>query len=224
MESEKRALIIAADCPLITNLLEEMRKSGYAVDFISNKNLVDSQSVEDAAKGISQKYDKIVIDLFTSREYAEKNIEQLTERQWRAYKYNAVSYMYDIGRYILKSQILQGLDILILTSAAGHTPVRGNMLIGGGDAAAVMFAKVMAVELAPKGVSVNCAAIGYDGQDGICAENETALLEHIPTKRALDISKLAHELARMCMSEKYAATGNVYRMDDAFCLAYMRDY
>ena len=224
MSEKAKILAIGADSALMRGIIENIEAGGCAVDYICDAALIDTQAVSAAAEEIGAKYDKLIIDLFTPQEFAHRSIEQLTEEEWLRYKYRTVTYMYDIGRFIVKGQVKQGLDIIILTSAGGDTPVRGSMLTCGGDASAMMFAKVMAEELAPLGVTVNCIAVGLDGELGISAADERTLIEHIPAKRKLDKGELCREIAALCMEKRYAATGNIIRLDDAFCVGYMRDY
>ena len=224
MKQRKNILLIGGENPLIESARKALEKESK-LTYLSDKELNSSKKVRNAGRMFSDQIDLLIVDLFTPARFQKQSLEELTEDSWKDYKYKTVKYMYDIGKYFVNERLGKDLEILLLTSIGGVLPLCDNMLVCGGNAAAIMFTQVLAEELSDSHVIANCIAVGYnDGKVGINTKNEEELLLHIPTHEALCCEKLGEQIANIALTSKYGQTGNVIKLDDAFSVSYMREY
>ncbi|MBX6420713.1 MAG: 3-oxoacyl-ACP reductase FabG [Sinobacteraceae bacterium] len=92
----------------------------------------------------------------------------------------------------------RGGRIVVLSSASGVIGNRGQVNYSAAKAGLIGAAKALALELASRGVTVNCVAPGLIETDMIAAVPREALLERIPAGRVGTPEEVAALIAFLC--------------------------
>ncbi len=106
--------------------------------------------------------------------------------------------------------------IVNISSVVAETGVAGVSHYGAAKAAVIGFTKSAAVELAPRGVTVNALALGYIDVgliDTIPADIQQRLLEAIPAKRFGRVEEIAALVRYLISDESAYATGHTFRLN-----------
>lgn len=223
MKEKENILVISTKNAFSENLLKELEKRGKEASFIEKEELINNKRFDMLA--FYKNCGGIILDMFTPHIYAQKDICDLSPEEWEKFKYISVKYARDLGEYVLKRAAKKGLNVLILTSVGGEVPIKNNMLVCAADASAMMFAKAAALELRGLDVNVNCFMLSFnDAGLGALLKNEDELLLHIPDHKIISAKEAAVAAANIYDAAKNKITGNVFKLDDAFSLGYMREY
>ncbi len=109
-----------------------------------------------------------------------------------------------------------GGRIINISSVVAETGVAGVSHYGAAKAAVIGFTKSAAVELAPRGVTVNALALGYIDVgliETIPVDIRQHLLETIPAKRFGRVEEIAALVAYLLSDESAYATGHTFRLN-----------
>jgi len=109
-----------------------------------------------------------------------------------------------------------GGRIINFASVVAEIGVAGVSHYGAAKAAILGFTKSAAIELAPRGVTVNALALGYIEVgliDTIPAPIQAQLLETIPTKRFGRVAEIAALVRYLLADESAYATGHTFRLN-----------
>lgn len=106
--------------------------------------------------------------------------------------------------------------IINVSSVVAETGVAGVSHYGAAKAAVIGFTKSAAIELAPRGVTVNALALGYVEVgliDTIPADIQQRLLDTIPAKRFGRVDEVAALVRYLLGDESAYATGHTFRLN-----------
>ncbi len=109
-----------------------------------------------------------------------------------------------------------GGRIINISSVVAETGVAGVSHYGAAKAAVIGFTKSVAVELAPRGVTVNALALGYIEVgliDTIPLPIQEHLLQTIPAKRFGRVEEIAALVRYLLGDESAYATGHTFRLN-----------
>jgi len=99
--------------------------------------------------------------------YATGTLEADPEQFSRAIAVNGLSLLYVVQA--MSSLLRRGSSIFYLSSRGGRTVIENYAAIGVGKALAESLVRYLAVELAPKGIRINCIAPGIVETDAVRA-------------------------------------------------------
>ena len=107
--------------------------------------------------------------------------------------------------------------IVTIASGAAFSGRPGGSHYCSSKSAVVMFTKVLAMEIAPRKINVNCVAPGYIKVDSetspVTQEYETTILKGVPWGRAGTPADIANAVMLLCMDEAGFITGQSIAVD-----------
>jgi len=131
-----------------------------------------------------------------------------------------------VGSFIAAEAALErmgdALAIVNIGSVSGLRANGGETAYGASQAGVKMMTEVMAIELARRGVRVNCVALGLleaAGSTSHEAGRRHAVLEHTPQRRAVSPSEAAAAVAYLLSAEATAVTGHTLVVDGGFSVS-----
>ncbi|MCT7373480.1 SDR family NAD(P)-dependent oxidoreductase [Chelativorans salis] len=117
----------------------------------------------------------------------------------------------------------EGLSIVNLTSVSGLRANGGHAAYGASKAGVKLMSEVMAMELADRGVRVNCVAVGLVETSTAAfdedMERRRAWLEATPQRRAAEPRDIAAAVAYLLSPEAGFITGHTLVVDGGFSVA-----
>lgn len=117
----------------------------------------------------------------------------------------------------------QELSIVNLTSVSGLRAIGGEAAFGASQAAVKMMSEVMALELAGRGVRVNCVAAGLVDRPSEAFEevsrHQRDRLIATPQRRAASPRDIAAAIAYLMSAEAGFVTGHTLVVDGGFSIA-----
>jgi len=129
-----------------------------------------------------------------------------------------------VGPFIAAEAALErredGLSIVNLISVSGLRASSGSTAYGASQAGVKMMAEVMALELASRGVRVNCVAVGPMESPFIHdAERQRPWLERTPLGRPVNVREVTAAVAYLLSPEAGSVTGHTLVIDGGFSAA-----
>ncbi len=127
-----------------------------------------------------------------------------------------------------------GGRIVNIASVAGLVPLRLQSAFVAAKAGVVNLTKSMALELALRGILVNCVAPGsvltqgtqalFYGADGTYSERAASLVSHIPLGRPGTPEEIAHAVLFLVAPEASYVNGAVLTVDGGWTAGYHREW
>ena len=113
---------------------------------------------------------------------------------------------------LAEKKVQKGASIVIIASAAANMPVAGNAVYSASKAAVIVYAKCLALELAPRNIRVNCISPTMVWTDlalvGASAEQLTEAEKQYPLKRYGQPQDIAHLAVYMLSDASQWMTGS----------------
>lgn len=127
-----------------------------------------------------------------------------------------------------------GGRIINISSVLGLVPARLQCAFTAAKAAVINLTRAMALELAPRGVLVNCIAPGsiltdatrelFYGKDAMFMDRFQQMLDHIPLARPGEPDDIAHAALYLAAAESGYVNGHVLTVDGGWSAGYIRDF
>ncbi len=128
-----------------------------------------------------------------------------------------------------------GGRIINISSVLGLVPARLQCAFTAAKAGVINLTRTMAIELASKGILVNCVAPGstisngtdklYYGEEAIMKEQARRLISHIPLGRAGSREEMAHAVLFLVAPESSYITGQTLSVDGGWSAGgFFRDF
>lgn len=142
---------------------------------------------------------------------------------------NGTFYLSQIASNLMIKQG-RGGRIVNISSVMGVTPARLQCAFTAAKAGVIMLSRVMALELAPYNINVNCLCPGSILTEKTSAkfysnkEKSEALLSHVPMKRPGKPDEIASGILFLASEEASYTTGDNMIIDGGWMCGYSRDW
>lgn len=125
--------------------------------------------------------------------------------------------------------------IVNIASITGLVPLRLQCAYTSAKAGVINLTRTMAIELADKGLTVNCVAPGsvitamtepvFYAKEGVMAQQAQRLIDHIPAGRVGTVEEVAQAILFFCDPHSAYVTGQVLCVDGGWSAGgYLRDF
>lgn len=136
-----------------------------------------------------------------------------------------------LSQYAAKQMIAQGGGRIVnISSVMGVTPARLQCAFTAAKAGVNMLTRVMALELAPYNIQVNCICPGSILTEKTYAkfysdkEKAGSLLSHVPMKRPGETKDIADAVLYLASDKAAYVTGDIMLVDGGWMCGYTRDW
>lgn len=136
-----------------------------------------AQAIVSAVRAVAPRLDQLVHCAVDA--YATRTLEADPHRFARAVTTNSVSLLFIVQAAL--DLLHRGSAVFFLTSRGGRIVVENYAAIGVGKAASESLVRYLAVELAPKGIRINCIApsiVETDAVKALFGEKSASLVKH----------------------------------------------
>lgn len=151
-------------------------------------------------------------------------IDQFPVEEWDRVVNVDLRGLFLVSRFASEVMVRQGGGrILNVSSVMGVVPARLQCAFTTAKAGVINLTRTMAIELATKGVLVNCIAPGstltaateqlFYSKDAIQADRREKLLSHVPLGRVGTVDEIAHAILFLVAPESSYITGQTLCVD-----------
>lgn len=143
---------------------------------------------------------------------------------------NGTFYLSQIACRQMIAQGEQGGNIVNISSVTGMNPLRLQCGFTVAKAGVIMLSRVMALELAPYNIRVNCLCPGSILTEKTYAkfysneEKAASLLSHVPMKRPGNTEEIANGILYLASEDASYVTGNNLVIDGGWSCGFTRDW
>lgn len=128
-----------------------------------------------------------------------------------------------------------GGRVVNISSVLGLVPARLQCAFAAAKAGVINLTRAMAIELAPRGILVNCVAPGstltratealFYGENGVMRNNAQRMISHVPIGRAGKPEEIANAILFLAAPESSYITGQTLCVDGGWSAGgFMRDF
>ena len=162
-------------------------------------------------------------------------IDQFPREEWDRILNVDLPGLYLVSKAAAAVMVRQGSGRIInISSVLGLVPARLQCAFVAAKAAVVNLTKAMALELASRGVRVNCIAPGsiltdgtrqlFYGNDAQFKEKFQQMLSHIPLGKPGEPEDIAYAALYLAAPESSYVNGHVLTVDGGWTAGYIRDF
>lgn len=162
-------------------------------------------------------------------------IDRFPRQEWDRILDVDLNGVYLVSRAAAAAMVSQGGGRIInISSVLGLVPARLQCAFTAAKAAVINLTRAMALELAPRGVLVNCIAPGsiltdatrelFYGKDAMFMDRFQQMLDHIPLARPGEPDDIAHAALYLAAAESGYVNGHVLTVDGGWSAGYIRDF
>ena len=143
---------------------------------------------------------------------------------------NGTFYLSQIACRQMIAQGNEGGSIVNISSVAGVNPLRLQCAFTVAKAGVIMMSRVMAIELAPFNIRVNCLCPGSILTEKTYSKfysdekKSASLLSHVPMKRPGRTEEIADGILYLASDDASYTTGNNLIIDGGWTCGFMRDW
>ena len=222
----KKAIILKTKENPFTALETELSSRGVAVTTYFKEDVRGYEKLSLAAKKVEDAEVLVIIGTL-DKAIAKKSIDELTEEEYNIFKYDSMTYFFDINRTIIENMCKNGGGkVLLVTPISAEIPFAGETLGGACGAALEMGIKCLCEESTEDKIYANTVAIGAlkENDELYTVSTGGEMLAHIPGKNLIDVKDAAKKCADVLLMTDVNFTGNMIKVDSAFSCAYMREW
>jgi acetoacetyl-CoA reductase len=147
----------------------------------------------------------------------DKTVRKMTVEDWHQVLDVNLSGGFNMSKAVLEHMIARGSGrIVMISSVIGETGNIGQANYAASKAGLFGFTKSLALEMAPKGITVNCVAPGFIATEMVQAIPEAALakvIEKIPQRRLGKPEEVARVVQFLLEDDASYITGAVFAVN-----------
>ena len=193
-----------------------MREKGAKVSV--HQGRVDSaDDVNRVIKEVMDEHGRIDYLVNNAGITVDKTVRKMSVNDWRQVLDVNLSGAFQMTKGVLEHMIERGSGRIVnISSVIGETGNVGQANYAASKAGLFGFTKSLALEMAQRGITVNCVAPGFIGTEMVAAIPEAALakvLEKIPQRRLGRPEEVARVVRFLLEDESSYITGAVYSIN-----------
>jgi acetoacetyl-CoA reductase len=193
-----------------------MREKGAKVSV--HQGRVDSaDDCNRVAKEVMDEYGRIDYLVNNAGITVDKTVRKMSVDDWRQVLDVNLSGAFQMTKAVLEHMIERGSGRIVnISSVIGETGNIGQANYAASKAGLFGFTKSLALEMAQRGITVNCVAPGFIGTEMVAAIPEAALakvVEKIPQRRLGRPEEVARVVRFLLEDESGYITGAVYSIN-----------
>ena len=196
-------------------LKEIMDNSGEAVSM--KGDVSDSSQVRRIISDILERFDRIDILVNNAGVTKDSLLFEMKDADWRRVIDTNLGGVYNCTKAVIRPMMLQNSGRIInISSIIAEKPGRGQSNYAASKGAINSFTKAMAVELAPKGITVNAISPGFiltDMSRHIHERHEAAIRKLIPIRRCGKPDEVAPLVIFLASEDANYITGEIIGID-----------
>ena len=194
----------------------QMREKGAKVSV--HQGRVDSaDDVNRVIKEVMDEHGRIDYLVNNAGITVDKTVRKMSVNDWRQVLDVNLSGAFQMTKGVLEHMIERGSGRIVnISSVIGETGNVGQANYAASKAGLFGFTKSLALEMAQRGITVNCVAPGFIGTEMVAAIPEAALakvLEKIPQRRLGRPEEVARVVRFLLEDESSYITGAVYSIN-----------
>jgi NAD(P)-dependent dehydrogenase (short-subunit alcohol dehydrogenase family) len=163
-------------------------------------------------------------------------VDQFPVEEWDRIMAVDLRGLFLVSRAVSAVMVAQGAGRIVnVASVLGLVPARLQCAYTAAKAGVINLTQAMAIELAPKGIAVNCVAPGstltaateqlFYGEDAVMREKAQRILSHIPAGRPARAEEVAHAILFFAAPESGYITGQTLGVDGGWTAGgFLRDF
>ena len=201
-------------------------------------NVTDTEQVEAVIKQVVEEFGSLDILVNNAGINTFKHrvtIDEFPREEWDRIVDVDLTSLYTVSKAAARVMVKQGSGRIInISSVVGLVPLRLQCAFAAAKAGVVNLTKAMAIELASRGVLVNCIAPGsiltdatkklfYD-ESGQFSENVKQMLGHIPLGKPGHPRDVANAALFLAAPESGYVNGHILTVDGGWTAGYTRDF
>ncbi|NNM94010.1 MAG: acetoacetyl-CoA reductase [Bacteroidia bacterium] len=199
---------------------DDLRKEGYDVH-IADGDVTNFASCADMFKKINSEIGQVDILVNNAGITRDAPLHKMTEQQWYDVINTNLNSVFNCSRLVIEGMIAKGWGRIInISSVNGQKGAYGQTNYSSAKSAMYGFAKSLALEVAKKGITVNCISPGYIGTSMVMAIKEEIrekIVAQVPVGRfgspeeiANMVSYLASDLGAYITGANMAVNGGLH--------------
>jgi acetoacetyl-CoA reductase len=189
---------------------KELEQDGYEVE-VYECDVSDYQSCQKFAALIEGKYDHIDVLVNGAGITRDSQLKKMDKENWDAVLDTNLDSVFNITRSFINGMLENSYGRIInISSVNGQKGQFGQTNYSTAKAGMIGFTRSLALEMAEKGITVNCVCPGYVGTPMVEAIREDILdgiVQQIPMKRLAKVEEIADAVAFLADSNSAYITG-----------------
>jgi len=189
---------------------KELEKDGYHVE-VYECDVSDYQSCQQFAALVEDKYGHIDVLVNGAGITRDSQLKKMDKESWDAVLDTNLDSVFNITRSFINGMLKNSYGRIInISSVNGQKGQFGQTNYSTAKAGMIGFTRSLALEMAEKGVTVNCVCPGYVGTPMVEAIREDILdgiVQQIPMKRLAKVEEIAAAVAFLADSNSAYITG-----------------
>jgi acetoacetyl-CoA reductase len=195
---------------------DQMAEAGAKVSI--HQGRVDStDDCNRVAKEVMDEFGRVDYLVNNAGITVDKTVRKMTVDDWRQVVDVNLSGSFQMTKAVLEHMIERGSGRIVnISSVIGETGNVGQANYAASKAGLSGFTKSLALEMAQKGITVNCVAPGFIGTEMVAAIPEAALakvIEKIPQRRLGKPEEVARVVRFLLEDDSSYITGAVYAIN-----------
>lgn len=180
-------------------------------------NVSDAQSIESVLKAISEKHGAISVLVNNAGITKDQLLMRMKDEDWSDVITTNLTSIYKLSKAVMRDMMKARFGRIVnITSIVGVTGNAGQTNYAAAKAGVIGFTKSMAIEVASRGITVNCVAPGFIDTDMTKDLPETvkeSLLKSIPMNALGKPEDIANAVKFLAAEETSYITGETIHVN-----------